>query len=114
MEAVSMPNKSSTFNITVSGGSAVFGNVAQGDQSQLASEQVVKAQEDFNIAIEQLGQAQGLAADELSALKKDLEGVLETGERHAFADMGAAADALIQKYSWALVPLKTLFKRLIL
>lgn len=92
-------------NITVSGGTADFGNVVQGDDNKI-SIATTKALQEFYSNISALQKNHEATKDQVDSLKKEI-GLLTQGAENT--DLVDRVKLIHEKYSWALKPLTNLF-----
>ena len=97
-------------SIEISGGTASFGNISQGDNAKLIAEQATTVESDelanFYQAVEALMQHQGVSAVEYEALRQDVAKMLDAPAESA--DAVQRAKTLYERYAWAAAPLKVL------
>lgn len=103
-------------SINVSGGTAAFGNVVQGDGNTLKASQDIKVEASeaaFAACIEEIGaiQAQaGISQDQVTALTEALaELKAEVDKKGPVAHIAKLAKHIYEQYAWAAKPLGALF-----
>lgn len=92
-------------NISVSGGSASFGNVSQGDHNTLSGS-VQQALQDFHQNLSELRQAHLATDEQVQRLKQDIDALLNQPQQPGMLEK---AKSLYDTYSWAVDPLRKLF-----
>jgi hypothetical protein len=97
-------------NISISGGSANIGNIAQGDNNTIDALISPRSLQEFQEHISELQRSQEVSAEQVKQLRQDIEQMLaDTKER----DLAGRLKVLYEKYSWAIVPLKKLFSEIL-
>lgn len=96
-------------SINVSGGSANFGNINQGDKAQLSNDQVISVKapdiERFYQLLETLVGQHKASREEMTGLKLEIAQLLEANYN---VDAVDRAKQIYEKYAWAATPLKAL------
>ena len=101
--------------INISGGNAEFGNISQGDNSNLKYVKKTsfspESIEEFYTTIQEISRAKSIDVEQLESLKNEVESLRSNPEDQDFV---LKAKELYEKYSWAIDPLKKLFSMVLL
>ena len=103
--------KDGSIHISVNGGTAAFGNIVQGNYNDLSTEQLLEASTAFDTALAQLKNQQLATAQQVNALKADLNAALSQAENNG--SLPQVFEELCKRYEWALKPLKILLQILL-
>ena len=100
----------SDMKINVSGGSASFGNINQGDNAQLDATQVVRFEavdvEAFYQSIANIAAYNNIDFNDYQQLREQVAELVKHPEQPGFVE---TVEGLYEKFSWAVEPLAALF-----
>lgn len=93
-------------NVSISGGSANIGNIAQGDNNKIEALISPRGLQEFQDDIRELQRSQEVSAEQVQQLQQDIEQMLKITKEK---DLAGRLKVLYDKYSWAIGPLKKMF-----